>query len=120
MKGVSFLTKGEKQISASPDDFIESIRNAEYVLTDSFHAVVFSLIFHKEFYAFERFKPDSESSENSRLYDILKLAHLETRILPYDCKSILTQDYIDYQNIDVQLKPFIQSSKQFLDQAVRN
>lgn len=30
------------------------IKNADYVLTNSFHAVVFSIIFNKDFYLFER------------------------------------------------------------------
>lgn len=39
---------------ADPKDFLSLILHAEYVLTDSFHASVFSLIFGKPFFAFPR------------------------------------------------------------------
>lgn len=35
--------------SASPLDFLELFLNAEYIITDSFHGTVFSILFHKNF-----------------------------------------------------------------------
>ena len=40
--------------AASPADFLSLIRYADYVLTDSFHATVFSLLFEKRFATFPR------------------------------------------------------------------
>ncbi|MBQ6265135.1 MAG: polysaccharide pyruvyl transferase family protein [Clostridia bacterium] len=40
--------------SADPLDFVELIKNAEVVVTDSFHAVIFSTLFHKPFYVLKR------------------------------------------------------------------
>ena len=40
--------------AASPADFLSLIRHADYVLTDSFHATVFSLLFEKRFATFPR------------------------------------------------------------------
>ena len=40
--------------SASPSDFISLIKNAEYVLTDSFHACIFSNHYQKDYYVFDR------------------------------------------------------------------
>uniref|UniRef100_UPI0040567131 polysaccharide pyruvyl transferase family protein n=1 Tax=Agathobacter sp. TaxID=2021311 RepID=UPI0040567131 len=37
-----------------PSEFIWLIKNAELVLTDSFHCSVFSIIYHKQFWVFER------------------------------------------------------------------
>ena len=37
-----------------PSEFLFLLRNAELVLTDSFHATVFSIIFHKKFITFNR------------------------------------------------------------------
>lgn len=39
-----------------PLDFLELIKNAEYIMTDSFHASVFSILFHKAFFTFNRFE----------------------------------------------------------------
>lgn len=38
----------------SPGDFVSLIKNAEYVLTDSFHAVVFSNIYKVKYFVFNR------------------------------------------------------------------
>lgn len=39
--------KYDSYIEAAPDDFLGLIRYEEYIVIDSFHAVVFSIIFHK-------------------------------------------------------------------------
>lgn len=62
-----------------PAEFLYMIRNASYVLTDSFHAVAFSIKFNKEFYVFDR-KQDGVSSMFSRIETITKRFGLENRI----------------------------------------
>ena len=44
----------EKIIAASPEEFISLIKYADYVFTDSFHATVFSHIYEKQFFVFQR------------------------------------------------------------------
>ena len=43
------------------------IKNATYVLADSFHATVFSIIFHRPIHCFERVKTELENEQSSRL-----------------------------------------------------
>ena len=62
-----------------PAEFLYMIQNASYVLTDSFHAVAFSIKFNKEFYVFDR-KQDGVSSMFSRIETITKRFALENRI----------------------------------------
>ena len=45
---------------SGPCEFVYLFENAEMVITDSFHACTFSIIFNKPFYVFER-KSDSQS-----------------------------------------------------------
>ena len=40
-----------KENQQTPEDFIALIKNAQYVVTDSFHGVCFSIIFNKQFLA---------------------------------------------------------------------
>ena len=47
--------------SVSPDEFIYLIHNAKYILTDSFHAVAFSILFNKEFYVSKRLDENGRS-----------------------------------------------------------
>lgn len=46
--GISDIQKGE-QVLASIEEWLTNIRDAEFVFTDSFHGMVFSIIFHKPF-----------------------------------------------------------------------
>ena len=49
-----------------PAEFINLIRHARYVCTDSFHGSVFSILYHKQFISFNRYNAGS-NSRNSRL-----------------------------------------------------
>ncbi|MBO5091600.1 MAG: polysaccharide pyruvyl transferase family protein [Clostridia bacterium] len=57
-------------IDASPEDFISLIKHAKYIFTDSFHAVVFSHIYKKEFFVFNR---DEKALMSGRIKDITSL-----------------------------------------------
>lgn len=50
-----------------PCEWLWLVDNAELVLTNSYHASIFSLIFHTPFYTFVRFKPNDPVCQNSRL-----------------------------------------------------
>lgn len=62
-----------------PTEFLYMIKNAEYILTDSFHAVAFSIKFNKEFYVFKR-KQKGVNNMFSRIETITKRFELENRI----------------------------------------
>lgn len=62
--------KGEAVTDAAPDDFISLIKYADYIFTDSFHACVFSLLYKKEFFAFERLSAQKTSSRIRNLTEM--------------------------------------------------
>lgn len=64
---------GDIHILSGPDVWLSLIRDAEYVITDSFHAVVFSIIYLKQFAVFRRSKDEKKDSMNSRIYSMSKL-----------------------------------------------
>lgn len=65
----------EKLFDVSPEDFIALIANSECIFTDSFHAVVFSLIFKKQFFVFDRIIKQSLGSRIKDLTDLFGLGH---------------------------------------------
>ena len=65
-----------------PGEVLYTIKNADYILTDSFHGSVFSILFHKDFYVFER--NEGGMSMNSRVETLLDTFHLQDRLYP--CK----------------------------------
>ena len=96
------------------EDFLWLLINAKYVVSDSFHASVFSLLFQKQFLIFKRFKYDDIHSQNSRIYDLFTILNIPERLVDeYDNLERLLQ-CIDYQRINQILKNLIVESKIFL------
>lgn len=65
----------------TPDEFVWLIHHAECVLTDSFHASVFSIIFEKPFLVFERIAAEKDNDMGSRIDTLLGKFRLN------DCKD---------------------------------
>ena len=89
----------------NPSDFLNLVRNANIVCTDSFHCSVFSMQYERVFFAFRRYTRKTSSSTNSRLDTLFNMTGVEGRILSgdEDIKECLDRK-IDYQivreNID--------------------
>lgn len=71
----------EKPFNVGPSEFVNLVRNAEYVCTDSFHCCVFSILNSSKFFAFRRWPDDSKFSANDRLYTLLDFTGLSRRML---------------------------------------
>ena len=70
-----------RDYTSGPREFLGLIKNAEFVITDSFHACVFSMIFQTPFVVFERHKADEKGNMNSRIYDFTEEYHLEKQLV---------------------------------------
>lgn len=101
-----------------PCEFLNLLKNAEYVCTDSFHGTVFSSLFHKQFITFSRYPDSASVSKNSRITSLLENLGLESR--HFVSGNILEniQKNIDYDKVDERRKRMIQDSKEFLDNAL--
>ena len=66
---------------ASPEDFVNWIRGAEYIFTDSFHGMAFSVINEKQFYIFYRRRLDAKQSRNSRIDNLLSMFNITDRLI---------------------------------------
>lgn len=112
--------KGEIINKAGPIDFISYIKNAELVCTDSFHGMLFSINFQKQFFVFERFAKKEFDNQNTRIYNILKKFNLESRLIRTKkdlCKEV--QD-IDYSNAVQKLEVLRKESELFLDNSINS
>lgn len=67
-----------------PREFLNYIRNAEYVFTDSFHCSVFSILYKKNFFTFSRFAEGAKQSTNTRIDNLLHITGLENRRMTAD------------------------------------
>lgn len=57
--------------SIGPEMFLWMIHHAEMVFTDSYHGTIFSLMYHKTFYHFERFEKNDTINQNSRIHQLI-------------------------------------------------
>lgn len=74
--------------NVGPLEFLSLINNSAYVCTDSFHGLVFSTIFERDFSIFERFKSGSAASQNVRIENYLRLTEQEERLLMWGVRDV--------------------------------
>ncbi len=109
----------ETPYDVGPAEFLNMIRNAEYVCTDSFHGTVFSLINNVKFFTFRRYSNKSKVSTNSRIDSLLGIVNLKDRLINGDEnveKEI--EKKIDFENVNMKLEEFRNTSKEFLKNAL--
>mgnify|MGYP002774851733 FL=1 len=105
-----------KIIEYSPDDFINYIANAKIVITDSFHAAVFSIIFNKEFWIVPRLDDSGISSMNSRLNDLLEAYGIQERYINTreDAENKNLYKKINYDDVNKHLNEQRKDSIEFI------
>lgn len=97
-------------------DFVNLIRHAEYVLTDSFHGSVFSILHHKKFLTFNRFN-DGINSRNSRIDSLCTLLGLGERRYDGDIEKIMNE--INYSVVEEKVDSLRLNSIEYLASALR-
>lgn len=94
-----------------PDSFISLIRDAKFVVSNSYHAAVFSLIYEKDFVIVNR-----TEAINTRMRDLLDDLNLNSRLTNNEYKIEELLKKIDYSVVKEMIKTKIMSSKSYLDQ----
>lgn len=92
-----------------PVDFLQSIYDSEFVITNSFHGTAFSLIFHKQFY--------SVYKDNARINNLLDFLNLQDRHIQSN-NDLDLRSFVDYEQID--LDSYTVESKRFLNEIINN
>lgn len=89
---------------AGPLEFLGLVRGAEYVISNSFHATAFAIIFEKPFAVFER-----EEKINTRLTDLINLLGLSK-----------INHLIEYDKVNLILEKRISESEKYLEEVTSN
>lgn len=97
---------------SGPLEFLKLIYHSRFVVTNSFHAIAFSIIFGKEFWVSKR-----KENLNSRMIDLLSELGLEKRMI--GSLTDIQDAEIDYQHVEKVLREFIDTSKEYLDMSIR-
>lgn len=110
--------KCDKEITdVGPIEFLNLIKNAAYVCTDSFHGTIFSFIFQRKLSLFERFKKGEKENQNSRIYTLLNILNFHS-VLQHDDDVPNINKSIDYATCYIALKEWQEKSLQYLKESL--
>ncbi|MDD2970816.1 MAG: polysaccharide pyruvyl transferase family protein [Lachnospiraceae bacterium] len=84
-------------VGISPEKFLGVIKNASFIVTDSFHVTAFSIIFHKEFIY------DDRGFYNNRVIDLTNQLRLEGRCITNYCNND-DLDATTWEQVDLRIK----------------
>lgn len=106
--------------AVAPDQFLNILRSASAVCTDSFHGMAFSIILEKQFVVFDRYSAEARHSKNSRIDSLCANLGLSDRrysgtadlrakmerSIPYDAirEKLLTERSRTMQYLETALK----------------
>jgi len=105
----------EKSIFPTIGSWISGFRNSEFVVTDSFHGMVFSILFNKPFIVIGNIDRGI-----SRFISLLKLLKLESRLI-YSLKELTTDkinEPIDYFSVNEIMLKEKKKSFAFIEAAI--
>lgn len=103
------LGKHKQVADCGPGEFLTYIRNAEFILTNSYHGLIFSTIYKKNFYCVY----DKDSRKDNLLLSLgLKDRHIKTKV------EINLKNRIDYDIVNENLQKEVLHSTKYLETAV--
>ncbi len=105
----SVMTEG-----VGPKEFVSLIQHAKYVLTDSYHASIFALIFEKNFQYLLRFSKNDPNSQNIRVQSLFERLALHDRVVPEE-RSVLPEIHMEYDPIKKKIAEFRTESLRYLE-----
>lgn len=106
------------QCGVGPEEFVSLFKHADYVLTDSYHGSIFSIIFEKSFQYLLRFAKDDPGSQNIRIESLFDLLGLRDRVISEDTLSV-TELSMQYGPIIEKLAVFREKSKVYLEDCLK-
>lgn len=106
----SFYNVNKQIYDAGPSEFLGWIQHASYVVTDSFHGTVFSLIFNQQFFSYI-----ANERTSSRIINLLTTVGLKDRIITKD--QLQSFDFRSYPVLEkVDMTEMVDGSKAYIKQ----
>ena len=102
-------------VDCSPFEVLAYFRNAEEVITDTFHGSIFSIITHRPFTTLIRKSVGNSYGNEEKLSDLLKRLELNTRMTTkIESVENINEQVIKYEKIDEILKTHRKVARQYL------
>ena len=100
--------------TVGPLEFVSLIKNAEAVITDSYHGSMLSIVFHKQFYYTVR---GQQGLNDRRFNEVFEKFNMANRFCDY-YEELSDMPYIDYDSVEIILKKERKKSMKFLKYAL--
>ena len=100
-----------------PRTFVARFRDASYVLTDSYHGSIFSMLFEKDFQYLLRFRPDDKESQNIRVLSLFERLGILDKIVDESTAGRNIAP-IDYSRVRQRIADFRTDSVTFLQNSL--
>lgn len=109
----------ETPYNVGPREFLNYIRHASLVFTDSFHCSVFSILYKKRFFTFSRFGEHEKQSTNTRIDNLLDITGLQQHRMAVDSPVEYVFTMVDdFNGVDEKLDHLRRSSFDYLKTAL--
>lgn len=121
-KGILYAGKSFSVMNQylSPCDFISMIRDAQYVVTNSFHGTAFSVIYEKLFYAIGCKGADGKIEYDERICDGLKMMGLYDRFITAEQMETVNLNIVpDFETAWLRRREEAERSVAYLIKAIR-
>lgn len=102
-------------MESSPQDFVTLFANAKYVITNSFHGTVFSILFHKNFWTQLNL---TENKINERVKSLLEKLGITNRWITA-AETPLDETYIDWNAVDKKIDTLRSIAKNYLSNIIQ-
>lgn len=96
-------------VANSPAEFLGWIKSAKYIITTSFHATVFSIIFEKQFYTLK-----THNGHDARYVNLLNKLEIQDRAIEFNELNSIKYRPIDYTKVKTILTKLKNASVEYL------
>ena len=101
-----------------PKEFVSLFKHADFVLTDSYHGTIFSLLFEKNFIHLKRFLDEDPICQNIRVHSLFEKINLSDHIVEKKFFTIDDVKPIEYNIVNSILSEWRKKSEDFLKKAL--
>lgn len=96
-----------------PSEFLKLIDNSKLVITNSFHGIVFSIIFQKKFISI------AHSTRNTRISNVLSIIKCEDYLIDNQVGKNVLDCVIDGTAVSKCINEYVENSKKYIEDAIR-
>lgn len=121
IQGAELFVSKDRRLYPSPSELISYIRDAKYVITNSFHGTLLSLLYHKRFVTIKQICATG-ANQNTRQMELVDALALKRKLLEANTNAAeivsVLQENIEWQYVDRLMQEERQKSLDWLKQAL--